>query len=112
MPKDFILSTDFDYIFNTGRSSGYNQNYAIWNASFAREFFKNKRGELKISVFDILDKKVNVTRNVGANYIEDVQNSVLKRFLMMTFTYKINRMGGKNMPGIKQGMRGMMRMGQ
>ena len=112
MPKNFILATDFDYVFNTGRISGYNQNYAIWNASIARELFKSNRGELKAYVFDILEQNVSVTRTVGTNYIEDVQNSVLKRFFMLSFIYRINRMGGKQMPGMNRGMRGMRRMGE
>src|SRR5205085_6414971 len=54
LPKGFILATDVDYTFNTGLASGYNQNYAIWNASFAKQIFKNKRGELKAAVYDLL----------------------------------------------------------
>ncbi|HWJ92633.1 MAG TPA: TonB-dependent receptor [Flavisolibacter sp.] len=39
----FILSSDFDYTFNTGRTNGFNRNYAMWNGSFAKQVFKNKR---------------------------------------------------------------------
>ena len=99
LPKNFILSTDFDYTFNTGRTSGYNKNFALWNGSFARQIFKNKRGEIKASVFDILNQNVSVSRNIGAGYIEDVQNLTLQRYFMLTFTYNINRMGGRGMPG-------------
>jgi hypothetical protein len=102
LPAGFILSTDFDYTLNTGRSDGFNQNYAIWNGSMAKEVFKNKRGEIKLSVFDILEQNQSVIRNIGSNYVEDVQSSVLNRFFMLTFTYKLNRMGGRTMPAMME----------
>lgn len=102
LPAGFILATDFDYTLNTGRSDGFNRNYAIWNGSLAKEVFKNKRGEVKLSVFDILEQNQSIVREIGSNYIEDVQNSVLNRFFMLTFTYKLNRMGGRAMPAMME----------
>jgi uncharacterized membrane protein YgcG len=108
-PKGFILSTDFDYTFNTGRTDGFNRNYALWNGGLAKEVFKSKRGELKLTVFDILKQNLSLNRNVNSYYIEDVQSTVVQRFAMLTFSYKLNRMGGKTMPngqGPQRGGRG------
>jgi hypothetical protein len=96
LPKDFIISTDGDYIANTGLASGYNQNYFLWNASFSKQMLKNKRGELKFSVYDILKQNRSISRNFGSNYIQDVQNSAVQRFFMLSFTYNLNRMGNRN----------------
>jgi hypothetical protein len=101
-PIGFIVSSDFDYTFNTGRTNGYNRNYAMWNGSIAQEVLKSKRGEIKLSVYDILNQNVSISRNTGANYIEDVQSSVLNRFFMLTFSYKLNRMGGRTMPAMME----------
>ena len=87
---------------NNGRSDGYNQNFALLNASVAKTLFKSQKGEIKFSVYDLLNQNISVTRNVGTNYVEDVQTSVLQRFLMLTFTYRLNRMGGRQMPAIME----------
>jgi Outer membrane protein beta-barrel family len=94
--KGFILATDIDVIANTGRSDGFNQRYALWNASFAKQLFKNNRGELRASVFDILNNAQSFVRTVGESYIEDVETRVLKRFFLLSFTYKLSRMGGRD----------------
>lgn len=102
LPKGFILSTDFDYTMYTGRTDGFNQNFALLNGSLAKEVFKNRRGEIKLSVYDILKQNIGITRNTYNNTIEDVQSSVLSRFFMLTLTYKLNRMGGRQMPAIME----------
>ena len=108
LPKGFIISTDLDYTAYSGRTDGFNQRYLMWNAGFAKQVFKNKRGEIKLAVFDLLKQNQSISRNVTENYIEDVQNSVLQRFGMLSFTYNINRMGGRALPGaIERATRGV-----
>jgi hypothetical protein len=51
--------------------------------------------EFKISVFDLLTRNNSITRNVTETYVEDVQNSVLKKYLLFTFTYNLKKFGSK-----------------
>lgn len=106
-PFNINLSTDVDYTTQRGLSSGFNQEYLLWNASLSKLMLKNNRGEIKLSVFDILKQNRSISRNFTDNYIEDVQNTVLQRFFMLTFTYNLNKMGGPGMPGGRRNFRVM-----
>ncbi|RYY87795.1 MAG: hypothetical protein EOO15_10875 [Chitinophagaceae bacterium] len=106
--KNLIIATDFDYFINSGRSEGYNQNVPMWNASIAKQFLKGKQAELRFSVNDILNQNQSITRNTGTNYVEDVQTNVLRRFFMLSLTYNLNRMAGRNMFGMPRQMQRSM----
>jgi hypothetical protein len=92
LPKNFYLSTDFRYTISTQRSAGFNAKVPLWNASFSKLFLKYNRGELKLSVYDLLNEYQAIVRNTNSNYIEDQNNRVLKRFFLLGFTYSLNKM--------------------
>jgi hypothetical protein len=72
-----------------GLTGNFNQNFVLWNISLGRKFFENQRGELKITVTDLLDQNKSVNRNVTDTYVEDTQNNVLGRYFMAMFTYTV-----------------------
>ena len=76
MPEDFYLSTDLTYTISKQRSTGFNAKVPLWNASISKLFMKFKRGEIKLSVSDLLNKNQAIVRNTNQNYIEDQNNQI------------------------------------
>ena len=99
------ISSDFDYTYNAGRASGFNTSIPLFNASIAKQVFKNKAGEIKLYVFDLFKQNQSITRNVTASYVQDVNTTVLQQYFLVSFTYNLRNFGGKNnqMPGFFRG---------
>lgn len=87
--KGFVFSSDLNNTLYTGLTDGFNQNFTLWNLGIGQKFLKNKRGELKLSVFDVLDQNNAITRTTTETYIEDVRSLILNRYFLLTFTYTI-----------------------
>jgi Outer membrane protein beta-barrel family len=96
LPHGFSFASDIDYTTRTGLSAGYNLSAVLWNAGIAKQVLKNKKGEFRLQVYDILSQNIGVNRNSNQNYIEDASYNVLKRFWQLSFTYNISRFAGKN----------------
>ena len=109
LPFEIVFNQSLNYTINEGRAPGYNTAVPIWNASFSKFFMKNKRAELKISAFDILNKNVGVSRNVSQNQIVDQSYNVINQYFLIGFTYSLQKSGltGQNSGG---GPRMMIRM--
>jgi uncharacterized membrane protein YgcG len=106
----WILATDFDYTYNGNRSAGYNSSVPLLNPGIAKQIFKNKQGEIRVTIFDLLNQNVSVTRSVTANTVQDTRTNVLTRYAMLTFTYNLRKFAGgqeQRMPQMFQRFRGM-----
>ena len=101
LPFNIVLNQSFNYAINTGRAEGFNTAIPIWNASFSKFFLKNKRAEIKMSAFDLLNKNIGINRNVSQNQIVDRSYNVISQYFMLTFTYSLQKsgLGGGARPG-------------
>ena len=83
------LQTDLVHQAFSGLSAGFNQQYTLWNASIGKKVFPGQRGEIKLYAFDLLGQNQSIQRNVTEAYYEDVQTTILQRYLLLMFTYNI-----------------------
>jgi hypothetical protein len=88
----WVFSSDLNFIVTSGLASAYNKSVPLLNLGIGKRFLDG-RGELKLSVFDALNKNNAVSRSTGSGYIEDVQTTVLQRYFLLTFTYNLRAFG-------------------
>lgn len=91
--KGWLFQNELNNQLYSGLSEGFNQNYWLWNMSVGKKFLKDQKGDLRLSVFDLLKQNQSIVRNVTDAYIEDVQNVVLRQYFMLTFTYNLRNWG-------------------
>ncbi|MDO6391944.1 outer membrane beta-barrel protein [Pontibacter sp. BT731] len=112
--KDLVYRTELNHQYNSGLSAGVDNSFLLWNMSLGKKIFKDKQGEISLSVNDLMNQNVSIRRNITESYVEDVQSTVLQRFFMLTFSYNIRSFKGgapapeENMqrgPGMNRGGR-------
>ncbi|MEM7657659.1 MAG: TonB-dependent receptor [Bacteroidota bacterium] len=99
--KKWVLRTSFDYFRYAGQSFEEEQVIPLWKASISRYLLKFNRGELKLSAFDLLDQNQGFNRVSQYNYLEEERILSLSRYFLLSFTYNLSKMGGKQDNGIQ-----------
>ncbi|ASZ12674.1 TonB-dependent receptor family protein [Chitinophaga pendula] len=85
------LNTSLYYVINRQQERSFNTNIPLWHAAISHSLLKNKRGELRLTIRDILKSNVVIYRNITPAYIEDNSAQALSRYGLLTFTYKLGR---------------------
>lgn len=86
----------------SGLSANLDQSVWLWNIEAGYRFLKDRKGELKMTVFDLLNQNNAIGRTITDVAIEDTFTFVLQRYAMLTFTYNIGNF--KPQPQQNQGM--------
>jgi outer membrane receptor protein involved in Fe transport len=71
------------------------EQYWLWNMSVGKKFLKDRRGELKLTAFDVLKQNVSFSRSVSddGNAIYTQRSQVLTQYFLLTFTYNLRNFG-------------------
>jgi len=95
LPYQVNFSSDINYTTRSGYAN-FNKNALIWNASIDKTLFKGK-GVLALKWNDILHQQLNIRQTIGDNYIQYSQYNTITSYVLLSFSYKINKFeGNKN----------------
>jgi len=91
-PEKVTWGNDFGYTYNTNIDQGFKKDFFLWNTSLAYSFLKDAL-TAKVKVYDILNRNIGTSRSISATAITDQENTVLKRYVMFSLTYKFDKSG-------------------
>lgn len=98
LPKKFVIGNDFGYNYNSNIAAGFKKDFYLWNTSIGYNFWKDQL-LAKVKVYDLLNQNINTRRTITPTAIVDSENTVLKRYVMFSLTYKLEKFGGKKKEG-------------
>lgn len=93
-PKHIVFGNDFGYTYNSNISDGFKKDFFLLNTSLGYNFMADKM-LFKVKVYDLLNQNQSAVRTITPTSIQDIENTVLKRYVMFSLTYQIEKFGGK-----------------
>lgn len=109
LPKSWNIATDCGYTARYGYTGLTDINEVIWNASIDKSW---TNATLSLEVYDLLHQKKNIVQVVGDNYVSYQKYNTLPTYFLLTFTYKLNRMGSLKASGMGGHIQEMLESGQ
>ena len=108
LPQSWTIGADCGYTARYGYGFD-NPNEILLNASISKSW---KNATLTLKAYDLLNQKKSIVQVVGENYIQYKEYNTLPTYAMLTFTYKLNKMGSLKAKGFAGHMQEMMESGQ
>jgi hypothetical protein len=90
-PIGLTFRTQLQHLEYFGLNTALNNRVLLWTAGIGRQLFKNKRGEIQLSMYDILGQNNNVSQNFYDSYYQETTSNVLTRYVMLSFSYNIRK---------------------
>jgi Outer membrane protein beta-barrel family/Carboxypeptidase regulatory-like domain len=87
----WLVAANFDYNYSGTQAPGYTASAPIVSPSIAKLLFKKKNGEVRLSVFDLLNKNAYVSQSSSTNQITYSKTNVLARYAMLTLTFNLGK---------------------
>ena len=96
LPKSWNIATDISYTSRHGYEGLTDVNELIWNFSIDKTWANST---LTLKVYDLLNDKKNIVQTVNETSVSYQKFNTLPTYFMLTYTYKINRMGNLKATG-------------
>ncbi|MEM7186319.1 MAG: outer membrane beta-barrel protein [Bacteroidota bacterium] len=94
VPKKLEWRNEINFTYNPDVAPGFQRSSWFWNTGLSYSVLKDK-GTISLKVFDLLNQNTNARRTSTQNFIQDSESLVLRRYAMLSFSWKFNSLGKK-----------------
>lgn len=94
--KGLFINADATWRNSFGTQESYSQHYALVNAAVGYKFLKYKQAEVRISGYDLLNQNRAFWQSSQDTYTQINTTNILKRYFMVSFTYKFDTRKGRS----------------
>lgn len=91
MPGGLTFRTQLQHQQYFGLTDVLDNTVLLWSAGIGKQLFKNKRGEIQLSMFDLLGQNNNIAQNFYDSYYQESNTNVLTRYVLLSFSYNIRK---------------------
>ncbi|WP_113924846.1 TonB-dependent receptor family protein [Cognataquiflexum aquatile] len=111
--KNYTVGGNFNYLLYKSETTDFRESIPVLNLSISRFILKGQKGEIKLTGQNLFNQNVGVSQRADVNFIEQTVTNNLGRFILLSFTYKLNNNLNpmNNMPRPGGGGVRMIRMG-
>ncbi|MDP9081127.1 MAG: outer membrane beta-barrel protein [Bacteroidota bacterium] len=90
LPQKFTWDLNYNYSYNPLVATGFKKNASLLSVSIARRIQPKDKGEFRLTCYDLLNQSVSSYHYAYENTINDGQNVLLRRYFMLSYSYKLN----------------------
>lgn len=95
LPIDIYLNGGLNYHVYKNPRQGFYLDQPILNLALYKLILKNKRGEVRVSAFDVFNKNQGVRVYASQNFVSREQVQTLGRYFMLSLTYNMRGITAK-----------------
>lgn len=94
--KGLFINADATWRNSFGTQASYSQHYALVNAGIGYKFLKYRQAEVRIAGYDLLNQNRAFRQSSNDTYTQTTLSNVLKRYFMVSLTYKFDTRKGRS----------------
>jgi hypothetical protein len=87
MGNGIVMRQEVSNNFQNNQSQVFGQDQVMWNTTLGKKFLKDDKGELRLTVTDVLHQDRSVGRSITETYVQDSRDLALGTFMQVVFTY-------------------------